>query len=464
MLGDHDVFIEKNPELARQSGRDQELIQTTGKDRVQAQASRGIENVCGRFASSTIASLVPDGKALGMGNGMTREASRPMFSIVTRTKSALRQLVASRGVEAYWRFWARLVLLVRRPLIIAVTGTVGKTSTVAMIGKVLEHPSAYRRTGWVLHTENNMNDDRGLPMTVLRFEDWMSPRERFAATLLLPFRALSLLLFTRYPDTLVLEYGTHWKGHLHQLVKLAPPEIGVVTTIGPAHLDRLKTVQGVIREKGAVVSATPASGLVVLGAEHDYVAELEALAKAPVRKVRGRGLQLSQEIARVIGLHLGLSEQAISSAIADFRPKEGRLNTLHPGRLTVIDDSYNANPLSMRLALDTLTELANPPQRRVAFLGAMAELGENTVTFHDEIGRYAREKCDVTIGVGELARHYNPDHWFSTSRACAEQIAELVRPGDCLLVKGSASLEMGVIVRRVSELADPREQSRLVSA
>jgi UDP-N-acetylmuramoyl-tripeptide--D-alanyl-D-alanine ligase len=348
----------------------------------------------------------------------------------------------------YSSFCARLVLRIRKPLIIGVTGSAGKTTSVHMIAAVLQHPAARQVVGTVAHSVHNMNDDNGLPLTVLRYEHWVSWYNVWKVPLLLP-RALWLAFFARYPRVLVLEYGTHSRGHLHHLVKVAPPNIAVVTTIGPAHLDRLKTLQGVVHEKSAVVHAVPASGLIVLGADHDYVADLEARAKGRVVKLPGRGADLARDIARVVALHLGVPEQAIEAALADFRPMKSRLNELRLGGMTIIDDSYNANPLSMRLGLDRLAEAARPVQRRIAFLGSMGELGAEATQYHEQIGVYAHQKADVVIGVGELARHYDPDHWFADSDECAREVHGLVVPGDCVLVKGSHSVHMSAIVERL---------------
>lgn len=348
----------------------------------------------------------------------------------------------------YCSFCARLVLRIRKPLIIGVTGSAGKTTTVHMIAAVLQHPAARQIVGAVAHSRHNMNDDNGLPLAVLRYERWVSWYNLWKVPLLLP-RAVWLAFFGRYPRVLVLEYGTHWRGHLHHLVKVAPPDIGVVTTIGPAHLDRLKTLQGVVHEKSAVVRAVPASGLVVLGADHDYVADLEAQAHGQVVKLPGRGADLARDIARVVALHLGVPRQAIEAALADFRPMKSRLNELHLGGMTIIDDSYNANPVSMRLGLDRLAEAAPPVQRRIALLGSMSELGAEATQYHEQIGAYAHQKADVVIGVGELARHYEPDHWFADSDECARQVHGLVVPGDCVLVKGSHSVHMSAIVERL---------------
>jgi UDP-N-acetylmuramoyl-tripeptide--D-alanyl-D-alanine ligase len=333
----------------------------------------------------------------------------------------------------------------RKPFIIGITGSVGKTTTLEMVSAVLTHPNVTPIVGLVGQTKDGMNDDYGLPFTLLGYEKWSPLRDKALAV---PFVAMHLASgLGRYPKILVLEFATHWMGHLERLAKLAPPDIGVVTTIAPAHLERLKTIQGVVREKSAIVRAVPPSGLVILGQDHDHVSELEQASRAPVVKVAGRGIELAKNITYVISQRLGVPREIVDMAMADFRSPKGRLNRLELSELTVIDDTINANPSSMKLALDTLNEVAG--RRRLAILGYMAELGENAPSYHREIGAYARSRVDMLIGIGELARHYNPDQWFDTSDTCATTIAELIRPGDVILVKGSRSVRMERVVERL---------------
>jgi UDP-N-acetylmuramoyl-tripeptide--D-alanyl-D-alanine ligase len=214
--------------------------------------------------------------------------------------------------------------------------------------------------------------------------------------------------------------------------------------VGPAHLERFQTVERVAEEKSALVRA--ASNLVVLGADNAPARSMERLARAPVVKVPGQGVELSRNIARVVGRHFGLPEDAIEQALRASAAVAGRLEWLHIGQVTILNDSFNANPLSMRLALDTLMQHTSGTQRRVCILGAMAELGAAAPAYHEELGAYARERADVLIGVGELATHYRPARWFGDSNQCAAALSEFVCPGDIVLVKGSHAVHLDRVV------------------
>jgi UDP-N-acetylmuramoyl-tripeptide--D-alanyl-D-alanine ligase len=165
---------------------------------------------------------------------------------------------------------------------------------------------------------------------------------------------------------------------------------------------------------------------------------------------------LSKNIARVVARRLGVPDQAVESALEAAGATKGRLNRLQARDLTVIDDSYNANPLSMRLGLDTLAEAAPAGCRRVAILGTMGELGAESERYHREIGQHARRCADLVIGVGDMGRRYAPDRWFEDSESCARAIGGLVSPGDWLLVKGSASVAMSRVVDRLMRDAGGR--------
>jgi UDP-N-acetylmuramoyl-tripeptide--D-alanyl-D-alanine ligase len=350
--------------------------------------------------------------------------------------------------------WARLVLRARRPTIISVTGTVGKTTTVAAIAAVLVHGGPRIGFERVRKSAPTLNNDTGLPLVVLGYDHRPSSRRAWLATLCaVPFRALALATVAPYPRCLILENAAAPHGSIRRLASLAPPQVAVVTAIGPAHLDRFGTVEGIAEEKGFLVRAVAPAGLVVLGQDSPLAAGLEALTRARVVKVPGRGEALSRSIARVVGRHLGLADEVVEDALRAPLRIPGRLAVLELGRLTVINDAWNANPLSMRLGLDTLAERARPGQRRVGVLGMMGELGRDSRRYHEEIGDYARERTDLLLGVGALAQHYRPHHWFPTSADCGRAIRGHIRADDLVFVKGSNAVSLYVVVRELRRLA-----------
>ena len=362
-------------------------------------------------------------------------------------------------LESYLVFWARLVCRFRRPFIIGVTGSVGKSTTTALIAAVLSHRDARQIVGPVGCTLENMNDDVGLAATLLGYKrflilPWSYPG-RLAMLCRMPFRALRLVLGP-YPKVMVLECGVGSTSDMRRLVTMAPPNIAVVTRIGAAHLEMMKTLDGVVQEKSVLVRAASPTGLVILGQGHEYVSQLEQAARAPVVKVSGQGVELSQNVARAVCQHMGVPEDVVSSALKEFKSPQGRLNRLELAGMTVIDDSYNANPMSMELGLDTLAKTTKPPHRRLAVLGFMAELGAEGPRYHEDVGAYARSRTDILIGVGELSKLYKPDHWFDSSEACADAIENLLRIDDCVLVKGSHSARMELVVKSLRRIAERR--------
>jgi len=374
----------------------------------------------------------------------------------------LEQVLSKRSLESWLAVWAHIVVKARRPLVISVTGSVGKSTTTAAIAHTLSHQATSKYVGLVAATVGNMNDDVGVPATLLRLGYGFELPYNYLARLFLVFKIPVLAVRTalsNYPKIMVLECGADGLARFAEAISIAPPEIAIVTTIGAAHLENLKSLDGVAEEKGALVRAVSPSGLVILGDGHEYVDKLESMARAPVIKVTGRGVELSKQITRVVCHRLKIQDKDAELALEDFKSPEGRLSRLDFPGMTVIDDTYNANPVSMKLGIDTLVMMSPPGHRRLAILGSMAELGEESDRYHTEIGAYARERADILIGVGSLARRYQPDYWFEASDACARDIVNLVREGDFILVKGSASAKMSRVVAQLTEVASKDRQS-----
>lgn len=357
-------------------------------------------------------------------------------------------------MAAYLTFWARFVLAEHRPRIVAITGSVGKTTTKEAIAAVLMHPAALPIIGPAGKSENSLNSELGLPMAVLRFD--RSPETSWLGWLwlamIVPFQTLAYLTVRAYPTVLVLEYAADRPGDIGRLTRLAPPEVAVVTAVGPAHLEQLGSVERVAREKGQLIRAVAPTGLAILARDNSHVAAMSRLTAARTVMVSGRGIELAQNIARATADYFGISRKHADEALRDFQSLKGRMDIQTVGRFVVIDDTYNANPLSMELGLDTLAEIS-PSARRIAYLGEMKELGTHSRVYHRELGTYARPKCDVLIGVGPLTKEYRPDIWYATSQDAAAAIGDIIEPGDAVLVKGSRSVHMEHVVAAIKHLA-----------
>ena len=345
---------------------------------------------------------------------------------------------------------ARLVVRRRRPVIVAITGSAGKTTTKEIVGAALRHEAVRPHLGLVWKTGGNLNDVRGLPQTLLGYTSWAgSPWRRRRRLMAMPFRALRLITVGPYPRYMVLEYGLGKQTKIRRLAELAPPTVAIVTAVGPAHMDSYPTVAAVAAEKGTLVAALPPTGLAILGADNEHAAAMDRLTRAPVRKVPGRGREFAQAAARAVGDYLGVPADAMERALAADVPLRGRQELVDLGAVRLVSDAFNANPLSMRYGLEQFAAMARPGERRVAILGGMGELAGHSLPCHLDIAAAARPLADVVVGVGELARQYGFDHWYASSAECAAAIPSLLRAGDLVFVKGSASVKLRPVVDAV---------------
>ncbi|MBI2940619.1 MAG: UDP-N-acetylmuramoyl-tripeptide--D-alanyl-D-alanine ligase [Chloroflexi bacterium] len=345
--------------------------------------------------------------------------------------------------------------------IVAVTGSVGKTTTKEVIAAVLRD----RRR--VLESERSYNSEIGLPLTLLRLE----PTHEVA----------------------VLEMGMYSLGEIASLCRLARPTVGVVTNVGPVHLERLGTIERIAQAKAELVEALPASGVAVLFGDDRRVLALRERTPARVvtfglnpdndvwaTDIRTHGLggitftlhargevaaaaapRLGKHVvfaclaATAVGQELGLSLADCAAAMANLPPTGSRLVLRHgPRGSLILDDSYNASPASVRAALDVLADL---PGRRIAILGDMLELGSEERAGHEEVGRYAARVVDQLIAVGPRARligetaEQNGLRSVTYAAGPAEVAVsrDFPGPGDVVLVKGSRALQLETLVARL---------------
>jgi UDP-N-acetylmuramoyl-tripeptide--D-alanyl-D-alanine ligase len=316
--------------------------------------------------------------------------------------------------------------------------------------------------GRVHANRENLNTEIGLPLTVLEAPEG-----------------------TEY---LVLEMAMRGHGQIAELAAIADPEVGVITNVGPVHIERLGSVAAVAAAKAELLAALPSDGVAVVPVDGGELephlegaprllrfgpgGDIEAIrsgveeevTEALVSTPAGRETfhfpfteshNLVNALAAIgVGVALGvpLGEMADGAASIGFSRFRGERLELGDGIL-LVNDCYNANPLSMRAALDHLATFEGG--RRIAVLGEMGELGEEGAAHHREIGDHARaHEIDALFGVGEPAREYGPDELVATPEEAAELLAEQLEPGDTVLVKGSRSAGLEAVAETLGELLD----------
>ena len=352
--------------------------------------------------------------------------------------------------------------------VVAITGSAGKTTTKEMTAQLL---AGVRQT---LKTEGNFNNLIGLPLTLLR----LRPVHEVA----------------------ILEMGTNVPGEIGRLSGIAAPDLGLITNIGPAHLEGLKSVAMVKEEKGELFRLLSSQGMAVVNVDDEAVRELaarrsgrqityglkrtaEVTAEEVVHSARGLSFVLrigdnrgkvamtapgnhnlmNALAAAALGGALGLDPAVIRRGLQNFRPIPGRMEiTRLQNGAFLIDDAYNANPVSVREALMTLRNLRGG-RRSVVILGDMLELGEGAGAWHEEIGGLlAATGVDRIFLLGQFARQTAKGAeekgvppariaFPATGEEIAAGLAPLLQAGDWLLVKGSRAMKMEEVVKCIIE-------------
>jgi UDP-N-acetylmuramoyl-tripeptide--D-alanyl-D-alanine ligase len=274
-----------------------------------------------------------------------------------------------------------------------------------------------------------------------------------------PAIACFLIEYGASSRPLVVEMGIDRLGEMAELVELVRPDVGVVTSIGPAHLEQLGSIENIAREKGMILNGV--RGLVGAQAAPFY-ADRPGVESYGFGNVTHAGQQLSmtpqgatftfggqtvklpqaarvQAEAAVLGLvlaqHAGLNVAEAAGRLGEASVPGGRYR-VHEGRFTVIDDAYNASPVAVSAALNALRGL---PGRRISVLGRMLELGETERALHAEVGREARACADLTFGVGAFAAELGDRAHATVPGLLTDLLAE-VRDGDVVLVKASRGI------------------------
>lgn len=353
-------------------------------------------------------------------------------------------------------------LLFRNLKVIAITGSAGKTTTKDIIAALLEKKYRTRKT------RGNLNNFFGLPLTLLAFDG--------------------------EEEVAVLEMGMSQLSEISLLAEIAKPEIAVITNVGKTHLESLLSVENVAKGKGELITSLPAEGVAILNYDNDYVRNMGSL--FPGRKIyyglKGEAdlyadnivtfqnrmefdIHYENEVERIkldrTGLHnvynalaaiavarlLGITWQEIREGLMNVDYSSLRWDVQVQNGITIINDAYNANPLSMEASISAAKDMKG--KRLVLALGAMLELGEEEESAHLQLGEYVSgQGVALLITVGEIARLIAkgarekgmPEDQIvecENNQVASEILSKYLQEGDVLLVKGSRGLKMEEIVR-----------------
>lgn len=367
-------------------------------------------------------------------------------------------LTALTKLAAAWRSKLDLKVL-------GITGSTGKTSTKEFAAAVLG--AKFK----VVKTQGNLNNHIGVP--------------------------LSILSANTSDEAAVWEVGMNHPGEIAPLAALIKSECAIITNIGTAHIEYMKTRDAIALEKGKLAEAVPATGSVILSADDDKTDSIAARCVAKVVKtglmigrltateivptdsgtsfkvllheddnthcvpasipVQGVHMVQNALLAIAAGLELGISLESAVKGLAKSQLAGGRLEQRNFKGVTFLDDTYNANPDSMEAALNTLRMMPGTG-RRIAVLGKMGELGDYAAEGYSRTGCAAAKYADVLVTVGEEAKEissaargagFTRIHEVDDTASAARIINQLARPGDLVLVKGSRSAKMETLFQKL---------------
>jgi len=403
---------------------------------------------------------------------------------------------------------ARLVLLKYKPKIIAVTGSVGKTSAKDAIYEVLATSLSVRKS------EKSYNSELGIPLTILgRETGWGSPLSWISNI----FEGLALILLkNHYPKWLVVEVGADRPGDIQKISTWLKPDIVVVTRFGkiPAHVEFFRNPEALVKEKSYLVSALKKDGLLILNnddekvlamkgkfegmvmtygfntgsaflASHDNIVYQKKSPSGVTFKIDYDGTSMPVTLSGVLGKqhiyaaltalsiggYLKLNMVRMSQALETHRGAPGRMHIIEAIKgAQIIDDTYNASPIATEAALETLRKL-KISGKKIAVLGDMLELGKYTVEEHKRIGEIAGSVCDILLIVGLRARSMIEGALiggisekniieFSDSQKAGKYLEQILQKEDIVLIKGSQSMRMERVVEEI--MAHPERKVELL--
>lgn len=409
-----------------------------------------------------------------------------------------------------WLTWAQVYRY--KPVIVGVTGNVGKTSTKEAIAAVLRGNNKTVRVA-----AGNLNNEFGFALTILG--DWDEEYYDYGSSISLWFRVLLAgfkgLVVSRkdFADIFILEYGADRPGDIKRLVKLFKPHIAVVTAIGdvPVHVEFFKDAGDLASEKANLIKLLTETDYAVLNKDDKRVLNMKLETKANILTygfeenltIRisnfkyisnneggpagvafninkesdfisvniygslGKSQAYAAAAAAAAGVVSGINLNQIGEALKKYKGPRGRLKIIAGiNGSTIIDDTYNASPASTQLALETLCDLEG--SRKIVVLGDMLELGKYAIESHKKIGLFTASCADILVCVGKLAKliaetsKITKDKIFilNDSNEAKIKVQELVKSGDLILIKGSQGMRMEKIVAEI--MAESHRQKELL--
>ncbi|WP_244835321.1 UDP-N-acetylmuramoyl-tripeptide--D-alanyl-D-alanine ligase [Clostridium sp. BJN0001] len=339
--------------------------------------------------------------------------------------------------------------------VVSVTGSAGKTSTKDLTAALLSGKFK------VFKTEENFNNDIGLPLMILKLDDSY--------------------------DVAVLEMGTNNFGEITYLSNIARPDIGLMTNIGVAHIEYFKTRENILKEKLSIADYFEKENILIVNGENDLLSQIKDNKKYKLEKVgynklydiHAESIELNSDNTNftvvskdnskhrftlpLVGEHnvlnallgieacldLGMTFEEMEKGLSNFKNSKMRLEIIEKNGYTIINDSYNANPDSMKVALNVLKEYKG--KRKIAVLGTMGELGDFSIKSHKEVAEFANNICDALYTTGEYSNQYKEGFKENTfiykdRNELVKNLQENLEEGDVVLVKASFSQKFREIV------------------
>ena len=402
---------------------------------------------------------------------------------------------------------AKLILKKYKPKIVAITGSVGKTSTKDAVAKVLEAKFRVRKS------QKSYNSELGVPLAIIGAQTGWNSVLRWLSAI---WQGVGIIVRrTPYPEILVLEVGVDRPGDIKAIRSWLEPDVAVVTTLAdvPVHIEFFKSPEELFAEKAELVKNLSPEKFVLLNFDDLEVMKMKDKTQAKIItfgfsegsefwgyeyelmfregtpegikfKVKNQNQEVPVKILNAFGRHqvypalaaiaagkiFDIKLEDAAETLSLYSPPPGRLKLVKGIKDTLIlDDSYNSSPKALQAALEVLGEIEAP--RKIAVLGDMLELGKHTITAHRDLGRLAAARINLLVTVGVRAKFFSEGaakagfkkrdiKSFSNSDEAGEGLLKIIKPGDLILVKGSQGIRMEKIVEKI--MAEPEKKSELL--